>query len=667
MCTDDSRTENGAGALLDNIDLARHNAWYPSTPESTRQERVDLRTFPGIFAAVGVSVTLLVHSALAQAGAFRPRVAEAPASVGNKPGILISINDHPILTLPRRGGGDERAHVVAERLRATTAASATWTIEASPNPGVGWMLTVNGLLITTVTNSDAADHRTTVEDLAKTWARALQSALAEAPIEVPGGVVVPTNETRSVPVTGYVRAADIAIRVDDTDIATARFDAKSRRLIIQGKMAGRATITLASSADGVLQVPLPIVVSDYAAVIKKPTTVMVTGRPTTKAMVQQALWDGLSKVVNADVSARLDLPPNMGAAAATGTYDLQLRATGPGLLPASGKARVTIAKTDIPDGGDLNLLYSNDPETIKRGGELLMGRIFRDIPIRLDFHHQNVGAQPLGFQVSLMNVSDAAAAVHVLSGIATPAVDTIQVGRRAGAEFLNALDTDAGIVVEVPPHSMVPVVTQRLPAGYTVSGIVQMRIASGDVPIYVRVNADDSNPWIGSPIWNACERSLGNAWRLTPILALPANVGTLTRKLSGQIYPQPRIVRTADYVAGGKWAFIEMGRADDLVSLDGASKLSGNYGADYDIAIKMSNPTDAPRIVGIYFYPEAGLAAGVFRIDNGDIIEFNPTDETQQLLIARYTLAAAESKTVHLRTIPLNGGFYPAAVVVRPL
>jgi len=626
-----------------------------------------LRMFPGICAALGLSITLLVHTALAQGGSFRPVVSEKPAMVSGKPGIAVTINDHTILTIPSRKDGGARANIITERLRATTGSASTWTIEASPQPGVGWMLTVNGLLITTVSSSDAADHRTSVDGLAKSWAKALQAALAEPPIQAPPGVVVPTNETRSVPISGYVRASDIAIRVDDTDVATARFDAKSRRLIVLGRAAGRATITLASATNSILQVPLPVLVSNYAAKIGGPATIQVTGSPVSKAIVQQALWSGVSKVVQADLGAQLTLPQGMSTVSAAGNYALPVRASGRDLLPSTGKTSIAITPTEVPEGGDLNLLYSNDPETIKRGGELLMGRIFRDVPVRLDFHHQNMGTQPLGFQVSLMNVSDAPASVHVMSGIATPAVDTIQVGRRAGAEFLNALDTDSGIIVDVPPHSMVPVVTQRMPTGYTVSGIVQMRIADGDVPIYVRVNADDNNPWIGSPIWNACERSVGNAWRLTPVFALPANAEALTSKMSKQIYPQPRITRTANYAAGGKWAFIEMGRADDLVSLDGTTKISGNYGVDYDIAINMNNPTDKQQIVGIYFYPEAGLAAGVFQIDNGNIIEFNPTDETQQLLIARYTLAPAEIKSIHLRTIPLNGGFYPVAVVVRPL
>jgi hypothetical protein len=183
----------------------------------------------------------------------------------------------------------------------------------------------------------------------------------------------------------------------------------------------------------------------------------------------------------------------------------------------------------------------------------------------------------------------------------------------------------------------------------------------------VRVNADDANSWIGSPVWSACERLLGNSWRLTPVLPLPQNHDDILRAMSKEIYPKPHIVRDASYAVGSKWLYIEMGRADALSSIDNSSKLDGNYGVDYDVDIHLSNPSDGPKNVGIYFYPEAGPAAGVFQVDNGPIVEFDPTDTTEQPMIAKFPLAAGENRDVHVRTIPLNGGYYPAAVVIHQL
>jgi hypothetical protein len=118
---------------------------------------------------------------------------------------------------------------------------------------------------------------------------------------------------------------------------------------------------------------------------------------------------------------------------------------------------------------------------------------------------------------------------------------------------------------------------------------------------------------------------------------------------------------------GGAWQYIEMGRSDALRSIDGKVKLDGNYGVDYDIDLHLSNTTDTAKNIGIFFAPEAGPAAGVFQIDNGEYLEYNPTKVEDQPLLAKLPLAPGEHRDVHIRTIPLNGGFYPAAVIVHQL
>jgi hypothetical protein len=615
-----------------------------------------------------LSLIFGVTAALAQGGGFHPRINAQPTKIGGKRGVVVSVNDHAVLSLRSNNAASAaRASMVAQRIKAATSGPGPWTIVAANMPGIGWTLTVNNYLITTIAADDAKDHRSTPADLAKNWARALQSALAEPPFQLPGGLVTPVGETRTIVVKGAVRPSDIAIRIDDSDIATASFDPRTRQLVIRGKTPGRTAITLTSFADGPVQDSMPIAVMDFAARFDANASVAVTGSSPSQQLVQQGLCNGLSQSIDADLNAQLALPGSLASVTAPGNYLIPVQAQGDGLLPAKTNIRVAVRTLDLAPLDAETLFYSNNPETIKAGGELFAGRVYADVPARLDFHHQNIGDKVLGFQVSLMNPGSSPIAVQIISGVATPAIDTIQVGRRAGAEFLKSLEANSGVVVDVPAFSMVPVITQRLPPGMTVSGIVQARIVSGDSPVVVRVNADDANTWIGSPVWTACERLLGNSWRLTPVLPLPANHDEILKALSKQIYPKPHITRDVSYAAGSTWRYIEMGRADALHSIDNSSRLDGNYGVDYDIDIHLSNPSDGPKNIGIYFFPEAGPAAGVFQVDSGPIIEFDPTDTTEQPMIAKIPLAAGENRDVHVRTIPLNGGYYPAAVVVHQL
>ena len=115
------------------------------------------------------------------------------------------------------------------------------------------------------------------------------------------------------------------------------------------------------------------------------------------------------------------------------------------------------------------------------------------------------------------------------------------------------------------------------------------------------------------------------------------------------------------------WTFIPLGDREALHDASGKLRLFGNYGADYDVALTLTNPTPDTRQVGVYFAPGAGSTAGVFQVDNGPILEYDPFDPPDERELERVTLAPGETRVTHLRTIPLNGSSYPAALVARAL
>ena len=85
------------------------------------------------------------------------------------------------------------------------------------------------------------------------------------------------------------------------------------------------------------------------------------------------------------------------------------------------------------------------------------------------------------------------------------------------------------------------------------------------------------------------------------------------------------------------------------------------------MTLTLSNPTPDTRQVGVYFAPGAGLAAGVFQVDNGPVLEYDPFEPPDERQLELVTLAPGETRVTHLRTIPLNGSSYPAALVARAL
>ena len=99
--------------------------------------------------------------------------------------------------------------------------------------------------------------------------------------------------------------------------------------------------------------------------------------------------------------------------------------------------------------------------------------------------------------------------------------------------------------------------------------------------------------------------------------------------MSPWVFGPPMIARDTSFTVGGPWTYMRIGNNDSLKDATGKLLLYGNYGVDYVINLKLTNPTPDLKTVGLFFAPEAGSVAGVFRVDDGPVSGVRPHTAAQ--------------------------------------
>lgn len=621
---------------------------------------------------------LLCRLAHADPAGFRPQIAAQVITNGDKTLASVTINGHPAATLrtfEASLGPEARIALVVKRLQALVAAGLQ-AGEVTPHKASGkvWGVRARGGYLILALPAEAQAQGLSSETLARLWASAIARQLAQPPLLLSdSGLTIPFGETRTVTVTGAVAPLQITATDSDSQITQSVWASGRRTITIRGVATGRGNVVV--SGEGA-SVSLPVVVMKYAARVSPAETITVTGTPSAPVdLVTQAIYGGLARAVDAQPGAqvRLITTPQVAGPLPLGgqvTVHIPMHIAGADLLPVEASAQVTVVNQDIVQRPATALFYSNNPEQVKQSQALFAGRLQPFKPVRLDYHHQNESGGLLVFHAELINGSDAPCSVQIISGLSLPGADTVQVGRRAGAAFLKAINGNQGLVLQIPPHARVPVVTQRFAAGLTVSGIVQMQQINGPAnAVTLRIAADNDQSALLSPVGRVLLNALGSGGGAPPLPDMPTDYGQAVPlpPASATIFAAPQINAIAAYAVGGRWAHVRIGHTDSLLDETGKLKLFGNYGADYEVALTLTNPTAAPRIVGLFFAPEAGSAAGVFRVDGGPVLEFSPISPPAEPEIARYTLAPGETRAVKLQTIPLNGSSYPLSVIAHAL
>ena len=619
----------------------------------------------------------LTPPALAQTS-FHTRIGAKSWATQHGQVARLTVNDQPFATLRSASGGltpAQRAVTIKDRLTALVSVGLTPAqVALIPLGHEGWEIQGQGTRIILVSTRDGHAEGQSARQLARIWAKTLKMRLAEPPLSLAQNqIVLPFGTTRTVTVGGAAEAGDITLAGGDSLISPSAYDPLSRRITLRGAQAGEARLLVQA---GGAALPLTVTVRKYAALVRPAVTVRVTGRPFAPAsLVQTALYLGMEQALTAADGAQLRLlksprPAGTLRPGASVTRRLPLRVAGPDLLPVEAAPLVTVVNQPLAPARAESTFYSNNPEQVKQTQTLFTGPLSPFRAVRLDYHHQNETGLPLIFHADLVNASDQRASVHVMEGIADPEVDTVQIGRRAGAAFLQALDSGTGVVVDVPPHARVPLLVQRFAPLLTVSGIVQVQQISGpDHALSLSVVADgDRQALASSPghLATAVGETDGADVRLVSTPAAPLAIGA-AREASPYVFGAPRVSLTGTYAVGGQWVYLRLGNAESLKNAAGTRTLWGNYGVSYFVTLRLSNLTARARTVGLFFAPESGLAAGVFQVSGGPVLQFDPLPPPGERELTRVRLDAGESRTMRVRTILLNGSAYPASLVVHAL
>jgi hypothetical protein len=494
--------------------------------------------------------------------------------------------------------------------------------------------------------------REDAKDQAQRWAANVRRALNAMPLTVEGiGQIVPVGEKRTLRIRGIARGPISVYNADGVKKAGAAVDAVKGVITLTGIEPGRETLYI--EREGAVK-PVSVIVQPYAGQVEVPATVIVTGTVTPAEIISRFAILSASAAARPLPGARLEVrtdkvvtqPLKYGQAQ---TIVVPIQMTGVDMLPVIRKVHVSVVNRPVTKTPANTLLYSNNPEKVKEPATLFVGRVNSTMGAvtRLLYHHQSDTAKNLMFTAELVNDGDQPARVQLIGGDAGPERDTVWVGYRAASDFVSAHENVVGVILEVPAKSRVPLSSVRLPAGLTISGLMELRLVSGPAPL-VRVKTDN---WDGTA--------------LATYVPLPMNEAAIAAAHSDHIYANPTKKVAGEYTVGGAWTFMKFGRVPLSAVSGSETVLHGNYGVFYEIDVKMQNPTDKASTARVVFEPSAGMAGGVFLIGDKRV-EIPRTDMPTETTLATYTLAPGETRDVRIRTMPVSGSNYPATIIVRP-
>ena len=505
-----------------------------------------------------------------------------------------------------------------------------------------------GVPIVQIDRAAAKSHGTDPSALARTWVDKLAAQFGQ-PYLSASSVVVPVGEARTTIVRGNI-VGPLQVRADDSIVA-ATCDRANRAVKVLAQYPGRTEIVI---LDDRTTLRVPVRSAKYAGRVVATLTAGVTGNPASSETVYRAAQAAVAASLAlepgawASINPRLKPAPSLSPGAAK-AVNVHVSAAGEGFLPYQAEPVVTVRNEPVPPGPVDVLMVSNSPERLLAHGLWYEGSLADIQSARLLYHHVNSSRVQSDLVVELWNVGDQPARVQVISGKGGPSRDEAYAGHRAAIEFLVNRASNTGWIVQLPPKTAVPIVSQHMDPGSTLSGMLELRklgsggaAAPGSGDIRVRCYLEPSRSmWLPYPI---------RSYEPSPVLGR-------------WVYPQPRQEIDAKYVVGRDWTFITIGDPP-VPGLIPGDQLAGNYGVIYDITLDLVNPSAEPAAVDLLMEAGGGAARALLLI-NGRPVEAAMLKRNGETRIARYVLSPGEVRSVHIETTPQGGSSYPVRLFAR--
>lgn len=592
-----------------------------------------------------LSVLMLITLVLPNQAAFRPRVdLDLTGGVGT-----VVINGQPAVRF-QSGNGDltpaQRAQITADRIRNLVAQGVNPnTIFAKGDANQGRVY-AGETMICIATSADAKANSSAPLTLATSWASKIKNLLLMPPVVLSTkNLMVPVAENRRVDVGGAA-TGPIVVRVGSPAIASVTQGTDGRYLQVTGISVGDTVVEI--NVDGE-PAAFRVSVRKYAGSVPGSLTARVTGNPCPSSLLKYAAKQVINQGIRCEQGAKwevedIDCPSGGLSAGKSCKVGVSVKITGDNYIPFSAKANVEVYNSNLPQDKLDELFYSNDPEMLKKYQTLFAGKLDVGKTTRILYHHQNMMGKKAHLIVELINPNPTPATFRIFGGMSYPHIDTVLVGYIATLDFLKEQTNNVSVIETVPPQSRLVLVSDIMEHTQTSSGIIQIRQMEGSNS-YVRIT--NAEPYVD------------NVFKGT----IAAASSALMLQMTEQVYPQPTKMIETDYMVGGRWAFVPIGK-HAVEDTSAQKKLYGNYGVTYNIKVKLENPTAENKKINVLFDPTAGLAGGVFIID-GKFVSTKYAKPPAEFPLASYDLAPGETRTVQIMTIPLAGSNYPANLVVR--
>ncbi|HLK16792.1 MAG TPA: hypothetical protein VKT78_18435, partial [Fimbriimonadaceae bacterium] len=243
-----------------------------------------------------------------------------------------------------------------------------------------------------------------------------------------------------------------------------------------------------------------------------------------------------------------------------------------------------------------------------------------------------------------------------------PNRDPIWSGLKAARTFLPALLAGSGEVIDLPPHSSVPIGFRRLVMGDTASGLCTLKLDGGGPPsLEVRAEAivpvKLASDW-ASAMLDPCP------WHWVKPHGLLSKVPA-SYQITPLVYSDPFLEAPLEATVGKGEATAKFG-VEGIPRVGGGRGLNGNYAVLHTFDVTLSNPTDKPGHVEFWLDATTNYTSAVFAFPN-QFIWLRPVQQHQSKRFLSIPLAAGEHRSFKVRTIPISGGWYPATLRLEPL
>ncbi|HEY0396220.1 MAG TPA: hypothetical protein VGD01_17180 [Candidatus Elarobacter sp.] len=428
----------------------------------------------------------------------------------------------------------------------------------------------------------------------------------------------------------------------------ARYDDRTRTLLLTGRANGRGTVTLSDAAGDTASVS--VLVAPPAGVVPNDATVELAGTVSAQfvnARIQAAIAQlaqvqpGANLAVRGGVSAAPMRPGDVLEARA----DVTLRGNDQ-YVDQSGTTNVHVRVGALPQLDPVVLFYSDDPERLGPldDGVLFRGTIDATRPARTyAYHVSDAGTRRLYLA---LQPTSGAARVQVLGAAAGPSDAFSYVGHLSTLRYLLERPPQESFVATVAPGApyLIPLGAGSMLPGQLLASIFDLRVIDGapvNVVLVAASNGVDPTTLIAQPEhpsdghFRRGEFSLANV----PPIALSYAVGGAE--------PQPFAVGVR-YYANGQPAFPNL-RPDIVAAAGQRAPLAGDYGVLRNVSLQLTNPTNAPQ--NVYLYEQPGANGGVtttiwFSGDPAPTEVRCVSDPSQRYLVKGFGLAPGQSLTV---------------------